>query len=633
MSKKRVFVMITLVLVAALMLPTLGRTAPAVAQDDCPYKEAPMLAAKVAAGELPSVCERLPKNPRVVEPYESIGEYGGIWHRAWRGVNDFHCFGRVNYDPVLRWPRDPNDPVQPGLAERWEFNEDGTELTLYFREGLKWSDGAPWTVDDIIFWWENIENDTNISAAVHAEWKTLTELVKVNDYTITLKFSAPNGLAETVGLAFHGNQWPLGFERFGFYAPRHYLEQFHPAYNPNATYEQFEEKAFDYNIERPVMTAWKITQYEPGTTLMVAERNPYYYGVDPEGNQLPYIDYQWYHFVEDVAGVNLMGIAGDLSMQARAIDLAQYPVYIDNQEKGDYHMLMWPQAMASAATFWFNMSYPDPKYRELFQTFEFRRAMSHAIDRDAINEIAFLGQGVPRTETVVPASPYYDPEIENIYGEYDVALAEQLLDEIGLKKGADGFRTFPDGSELLIVIETSGTGTGVQQTTDLVAEMWNAVGVKTQVNVMTRDVFWPRAGANEAMVTTWSTDRGLVPMVDPIYLMPFDERSWMAPAFGLWYKTGGAQGEAPNEELKAAMDLYDRYKQTTDPAEQVAIGKELVRLSTTRLWTLGTVGMVPNPVVVKNNFMNVDPVHTADWIIMTPGTLEPATFYFVGGTN
>jgi len=177
MSSKRAGLVLTFVLTLALALPVLQ---PAQAQDGG-YQEAPMLAAKVAAGELPPVEERLPENPRVVELAEgdTVGVYGGIWNRAWRGVNDFHCFGRIIYDPVLRWPRDPADPVQPGLAERWEWNEDGTELTLFFRKGLKWSDGEPFTVDDVIFWWEAIETDTNVSAAIHTEWKTLTELVKV----------------------------------------------------------------------------------------------------------------------------------------------------------------------------------------------------------------------------------------------------------------------------------------------------------------------------------------------------------------------------------------------------------------------------------------------------------------------
>ncbi len=131
---------------------------------------------------------------------------------------------------------------------------------------------------------------------------------------------------------------------------------------------------------------------------MVAERNPYYWAVDEEGNQLPYIDQIYFHLVEDVAGVNAMGIAGEIDMQDRAIDLSQYPVYMENAEANDYHMLLWPQAQASAATFFINQSYGDPKYRELFQNFDFRRALSLAIDRNAINEIVFLGQGTPRTE-------------------------------------------------------------------------------------------------------------------------------------------------------------------------------------------------------------------------------------------
>jgi peptide/nickel transport system substrate-binding protein len=601
---------------------------------DMTYGESPLLAEKVAAGELPPVAERLPENPEVVQPVDSVGVYGGIWHRAWRGVSDFHAYGRVTYDPVLRWPRDPNDPVQPGLAERWEWNADGTELTLYFRTGLKWSDGAPFTVDDVIFWWEAIENDTNITAAIHAEWTVGGEpmqLEKVDDSTITLKFAAPNGLAETVGLAFHGHQWPMAFERFGFFAPKHYLEQFHPSYSDSGSYELFEEKASEFNVDLPSMRAWKITQYEEGAPLMVAERNPYYYRVDVEGNQLPYIDTIYFHLVEGVEGVNAMGIAGDLSMQARAIDLAQYPVYQENAEEGNYHMLLWPNAQASSLTLWFNQSFADDNYRGLFQDFRFRRAMSHAIDRDTINQVAFLGQGVARTITVVPDSPYYIPEIENIYGEYDPAQSATLLDEIGLVKGGDGFYTFPDGSELLVVIETSLTATGTQDGLELITQWWNEVGIRTQLEVESRDIFWARAGANEVMVSTWTTDRGLVPMVDPIYIMPFDERSWMAPAYGIWYKTGGKEGIEPSDEFKAAMDLYDEYKTTIDPARQIEIGKELVRLSTENIWTLGTVGLVPNPVVVKNNFMNVSEHHTADWIIMTPGTMDPAHFYFSDG--
>src|SRR5690606_4994620 len=115
-KNRTLLTLLTLVLALALVLPSFGSINSAAAQEDRQYNEAPMLAAKVAAGELPPVEERLPVNPRVVEPIDSIGEYGGIWDRAWRGINDFHAFGRIIYDPVLRWPLDPTGNVEPGLA-------------------------------------------------------------------------------------------------------------------------------------------------------------------------------------------------------------------------------------------------------------------------------------------------------------------------------------------------------------------------------------------------------------------------------------------------------------------------------------------------------------------------------------
>jgi len=594
------------------------------------YGEAPQLAEMAAAGELPAVEDRLPENPLVVLPVKSVGKYGGTWYRGWRGINDFHCYGRIVYETILRWPRDAKDPVQPGLAEAWEWSDDGTELTLHLRKGLKWSDGEPFTVDDIIFWWEDIENDPEITSSIHAEWIVNGEpmtLEKIDDTTIKLMFAGPNGLAETVGLAFHGNQWPLGFERFGFFAPRHYLEQYHPKYNSDATYEEFEAMAWEYNTERPAMTPWRITEWEEGADHMLATRNPYYWKVDVEGNQLPYIDEVYFYLVQDNTAVGSLALAGELSMQHRGISLSDYPVYLENAEANDYHMLLWTVAQASFLSFFPNQSYPDPAYRELLQNFKFRQALSQAIDRDTINDIVLLGQGTPRTISVVDDSSLYQADIENIYGEYDVELAMSLLDEIGLPVGSDGYRTFADGSPLQLVIETSYTSGTQLDGVELVAENWRAAGINTSVETMSRDVFWPRAGANEVMIAVWSTDRGLVPMIDPIYQFPFDERSWMGPAFGIWYKSQGADGEEPNAELKELMDLYDQYRATVDPDEQLAIAKELVRKTTMGLNVIQTAGMSPGPVVVKNNFYNVQSEHTSDWLIMTPGTMDPSHFW------
>jgi peptide/nickel transport system substrate-binding protein len=595
------------------------------------YSEAPMLADKVAAGELPSVDERLPENPLVVLPIKSVGQYGGTWYRGWRGIKDFHCYGRIVYETILRWPRDPKDPIQPGLAEKWEWSDDGQTLTLYLRKGLKWSDGVPFTVDDITFWWEDIENDENITTAPHAEWVVNgepMELEKVDDTTIKLKFAGPNGLAETTGLAFHGNQWPLGFERFGFFAPRHYLEQYHPKHNSDATYEEFEAMAWEYNPERPGMTPWRVTQWEEGADHMIATRNPYYWKVDVEGNQLPYIDEVYFYLVEDCGAVESLALGGKIDMQHRCMSLTTYPVFLENAEEGDYQAFLWTVAQASGLTFFPNQSYADEKYRELLQNVKFRQALSQAMDRDTLNDIAWLGQAVPRTISVVKDSALFQADIENIYGEYDPELAKSLLDEIGLPVGGDGMRTFADGSELNLVIEgNSQSGQSTLDATELVAEYWRAIGLNTSVELSTRDVYWPKACANEVMIATWSTDRGLVPMVDPIYQFPFDERSWMAPAYGIWYKTGGAEGEEPTPELKELMDLFDEYKVTVDPDAQTAVAKEIVRKTTTQLTVIQTCGMAPAPVIVRNNLHNVAREHTSDWIIMTPGTLDPSHFW------
>jgi peptide/nickel transport system substrate-binding protein len=360
---------------------------------------------------------------------------------------------------------------------------------------------------------------------------------------------------------------------------------------------------------------------------MLATRNPYYWKVDVEGNQLPYIDEVYFYLVQDNTAVNSLALAGDLDMQHRGIELAQYPVYVENSEANDYHMLLWTVAQASGLTFFPNQSYADPAYRELLQNFKFRQALSQAMNRDEINDIVWLGQATPRTISVVNDSALYQPDIEKIYAEYDVELAKSLLDEIGLLVGSDGYRTFADGTPLQLVIETSYTSGSSLDGIELVAGYWRDIGLDTKVETMSRDVYWPRAGANEVMIATWSTDRGLVPMIDPIYQFPFDERSWMGPAFGIWYKSQGADGEEPNPELKELMDLYDQYRGTVDPDEQLAIAKELVRKTTMNLNVIETAGMAPGPVVVKNNFQNVQAEHTSDWLIMTPGTMDPSHFW------
>lgn len=600
---------------------------------DGTYNEAPMWKEMVASGDLPPVEERLPSEPLMVEPRDSIGLYGGTWRRAFTGVKDFHAWGRVNYDPVLRWAPEFSDPIQPGLAKEWSWSDDGTTLTLVFREGLKWSDGEPWTVDDIIFWWEHIELDTNITASPHIEWTVDGEpmsLEKVDDYTIKFIFPGPSGIVESMGLAFHGHQWPLAFERFGVFAPEHYLSQFHPDLNDDIEdYVLFEEMAFDYNIERPVIWAWKPVQWDPGGTELILERNPYYWKTDTAGNQLPYIDRVHMALVEDGEAVAVKAASGEIDMQSRHLGLGKLPVLKENEEASGYTVSLWSSDGASSVALQPNQSYDDPQYRELMQNRDFRYALSLAIDRDLINDIVFLGQATVTNMSVGPATSWYVDDMAMFQAEYDPEGAQALLESAGLIKGDDGIYTFGDGSELNLVIESSSTSGEGLDALELITEQLNDVGLQTTLKTMSRDLYWPRAIGNQVMINVWGTG-SIFPLMNPDNLLAFNEKSFWGPQFGIWYQTNGESGEEPPEYIKEGQAIFDEILRTVDSEAQAELGKELVRNATENMWAINVAGRAPIIVLVKDNMKNVwaDQDYTASWIAMSPGNQNPATYYF-----
>lgn len=615
----------------ASMLPTTG-IARAQGAPPTQFAEAPRLAELVASGQLPPVTERLPvaADVLVVEPIEQVGVYGGTWRRAFTGTADFHAYGRTVYDQILSWPRNPLEEIRPGIAKAWEWSEDGTVLSLTLRQGMKWSDGQPFGVDDILFWWDDIERDTNLTPAIHGEWVVGGEpmtIEKVDDSNLRLRFAAANGLAIRM-LAFHGCQWPLNFERFGFFAPKHYLTQFHPKHNPAvADYTLFNEMADDLNPERPSLTAWRVTSWQPGDNRIIASRNPYYWKVDPEGNQLPYIDEIRLDLVENGELVNLMAANGELDMQFRHIAIPKFPVLQENAEKGDYRLLRWPSATGATPAFFPNQTVADPMLRTLFRDRRFRQALSLGIDREQINVVSHRGLGTPRAATLIPDSPFAVPEADQLHATYDVAAAETLLDEMELGKGDDGVRRAPDGTPIAMIVETSETTGPVLDAVELVRQNWMALGLKIDIKTMDRALYWERAIGNQVQMAVWGMDRGLEPYVDPIYLLPFDNRSWWAPEWGVWYHEGGAKGEEPPAEVRQVQQLYDEFKASIEPARQVEIGKEIVRLHAENVWMIGTAGMVPAIGVVKNSFRNVPEEVVSDWILMSPGNQDPFQFY------
>lgn len=602
------------------------------------YNEAPMLAQLVKQGKLPPVEKRLPEEPAVVQVIEEIGEYGGTWRRAWLGPTDSPGPGRITYDPTLRWDL-TGTKIQPNVAKSWKISPDGKSITLYLRKGMKWSDGQPFTADDVIFWYQDVLLDKELTP-VFPDWMAPGgvpgKAEKIDDYTVRLSFAHPHGLI----LEFLAIQ--------DIFLPKHYLKQFHPKYTPKEKLESMAKEAgFQYwyqlfqnkndwisNPERPTHRAWKPTNL-PTSPIWAMERNPYYWKVDPEGNQLPYIDRITHDLVSNAELVTMKAVSGEIDMQLRHIMISNYPLLKENAEKGGYRVIRWIPALGADVAIFTNQNVEDPVLRKIFNNPKFRQALSLAINRDEINELVYYGLGKPRQATVIPQSPYYRPEFEMAYAEYDPARAGKMLDEIGLnKRGKDGFRLRPDGKTLTVTIDVVPVFGPWVDVCELVKKYWDKIGVKTAVNTIERALFYTRAKAGTHEMNAWNMDRASQPWAYPCWWIPVTGDPFFAPHTAIWYSTKGQGGEAPpTEELRRLIDLYEKLKVTTDPKEKIRVGQEILKLHAENVWAIGTVGLVPSSMcigVVKNYFKNVPDESdgaVSDVMFNSPGNGHPEQFF------
>ena len=275
-----------------------------------------------------------------------------------------------------------------------------------------------------------------------------------------------------------------------------------------------------------------------------------------------------------------------------------------------------------------NLNVADPKLNELFNDQRFRIALSHAMDRDEINEVLFLGVTKPRAATVVPGSPFYTPDLEDMYAEFDTARAAELFEEIGLEKGNDGYYRHKDGSELAVVLTSPPLTTfgSWPDMLELVGEHWDRFGLKNEVQILERGLYTNRYQAGEFEIGGWAWGRGLTPLIAPKFVFPSDTTWNPAPLYGQWYQTGGAQGVEPPEggPVRQAMEMYGEYLSEPDPDKRLEIGTALIRLSTEQIWSIGTVGEYPNPAIVSQRMRNVPNGMLAEHLLMAPsnGRLE-----------
>ncbi len=632
---------------------------PKIITDEAAYptelNEAPMLTELVDAGELPPVEERLPpiENLLVIEPVHEIGKYGGTWHRGFTGPADGQNGHRVaGGDRFVFWDAENFPEVVPNLAKSWDVSEDGTEITLHLREGAKWSDGEPFTSEDVMFWYEYMyQNDELVP--VPSAFFNMNEgasLEAPDDYTLVFKFPYANSLfLEVLGSSVNvfGGPAIFGDVGLGGYAPAHYMQQFHPDFvDADALQALVDDAGFDNwvnlfkdkntwqkNPDLPVMTPWKTVN--PITTdTWVLERNPYYYGVDTAGNQLPYIDRISMGLAEDLEVLNLRAIAGEYDYQARHVSLANLPALLENQEQGGYTVSLDPAQHGADGAFQWNQSYvADEEVGKWISNADFRRALSLAVDREAINEIIFLGIGTPGSAVVAESSPFNPgPEYRELWSTYDPETANQMLDDIGLtEKDADGFRLRTDNGERL-TIELNAIPAFIQftQLAELVAADWAEVGIFANVVESERGLVEQRRQANELPVFLWQNDGTDELYLYPYHALPVAYNTATGPAYGTWYASGGEQGMEPPEHIKKVLDMFSEGLKAT-PEERVTIGQEIWKIITDEVWTMGTVGQsgaFMGVRVAKDNMGNIPDRQFNIQAGQTPNISRPATFYF-----
>jgi len=589
------------------------------------FSEAPQLAELVKQGKLPPVSQRLPKNPPVVIPIEKVGKYGGTIRVVIpsRTVGASTDISYANpWEGILKFSRDGYS-IEPNLAEKWTWRDGGKTLILYLRKGVKWSDGEPFTADDIMFWYEDIILNDELTPLKPTQWSPggkLMKVEKIDDYTVQLKFTVPYPFA-TLYLAHYAGQ-----ERSFFY-PKHFLKKYHPRYTPIKDLEaQAKKEGYDtwYKLfwyyadamlpNAPTLKPFIITQAT--TSLITCERNPYYWKVDIEGSQLPYIDRVYASIVTDPE-VRTMKIAtGEVDFALAENSILNYPLYMTNKDKAGYRVLLWNTVYGSEVFYQVNQTYAeDPVLRSIFRDVKFRKALSLAINRDEINQVLYHGLGTPRQPCPLPDSPYY---VEG-------------LDEMGLKRGPDGIRLRPDGKPLEVTIEYTQWLTPNRQTTELVKAYWEKLGIRVAVKEHSNELQSTRAPGNLIQIGLWHADRcaGMF-VVEPYWWIPirygWEISGW--PAWSLWYVSGGKSGEEPPKEIKKLINIYEKIRTTMSEKERIRLAKEMLKYSIENVFVIGTVGLIPRPVIAKNNLRNVPEKGILGYDVAWAKPYNTAQFFF-----
>ncbi len=600
-------------------------------------QETPFFVAEVTSGKLPKVEERVPGQPAVV-PVATIGRPGGELRMLMASPKDTRMMVVYGYARLVGYT--PTLELAPDILKSIDVG-DGRVFTLHLRQGMKWSDGQPFTAEDFRYWFEDVARNPTLSPSglpvVLTPRGQPPRFEVLDKITVRYSWPVPNPLF-LPSLA--------GADPLFIYCPAHYLKQFHKKYADKETLAKLVKgaKVHDWeslhnrmnamyradNRDLPSLEPWILETKFPASRLVFA-RNPYYYRVDSAGHQLPYID----RVVLSIASSEIIPAktgAGESDLQARYLRFDNYTFLKQSERRNGFTVRLWRTGPGSQLALYPNLNVNDPVWRGLLRDERFRRALSLAVNRHEINEAIFFGLAIEGQNTVLPQSPLYEPAYRQAWASYDPAAANRMLDAIGLTKRDGDVRLLPDGRPMDIVIENSGESTEASDALELIRDSWRHIGIRAFARPLQLTLFRRRVFAGEALM---SIDKGIENGLanaasSPWELAPTSQEQLEWPKWGQNYETKGRAGEAP--DLTAAIrlkELYEDWLGSASAPAQKEIWHKMLRLWAEEVFSIGTVGGVLHPIVVADRLHNVPEKGIYNW---DPGAYfgiyKPDQFWF-----
>jgi len=571
------------------------------------YHQAPWLDKMVASGQLPPVEQRLPKEPQIYLKSgmkDGIGVYGDLWRgfsacptagynfmagatMGWFGIESY----TTDYDVLVKtgplYRADQDIEPMPELAKSWEWSADGMALTMHLIEGAKWSDGVPFTADDVLFTWEGYISDPQVNSRRTLDaWTyngTASKLDKVDDYTI--KFTFP--VAKPLDVFYLMNEENFNIE------PAHILKPLHPKWseaNPKPTYKDFENALAPDHLPLVTMGPWVITEYKTNE-LMIMRRNPYYWKVDEDGNQLPYMDEIQYRKGTSGVGRDLCTIAGDCDH----MNLENPSSFVEAMTKAQaadakYNVSWGPELLGYDIVFNFSLGVGiqndrDTAVRTLLRDLRFRQALSYATDRDGIAQSIMKGPFLRGwAGGLYPGAPDFDKN-SVVYLPYDPASAKALLAEIGLKDtNGDGILEWTSGpmsgQPVVLQMLASQDQHETQSVAEALVNQWGAVGVKINMKIIdaqTQNDLWATG--------TWDIQSQ---REDQAFALPFTNVTRLAPITKNF--RWNLEGDKPRQMMDfehSLVDIVNKYRLTFDAAGRKQLMTQYNNIFTKNIYTLG----------------------------------------------